>query len=415
MNWLFTLYALWLLTCWWLVVRKAKGAVHPISYYTGIYSLKTIVAPVLLLQLGLFDLHQYSLNDIEHVIMLSTVHFGFVAIAFLVNWSPFVPFLHWLAPKTELRITTATYFFNACQFAFVFSLLMLASHAGTLWFTNPRVAYQSHREGAGVWWALCHASLMVAFACTLFMKKRSIQGVFALCFLFCFVAYFLGSKSMMLAYFVLAAFYVHFNVKPISKRIGAAICSILVLGAFGLQMIQGTASSILDTLEYFDYFTNTSMFISDFGRLFERAWGMAAVSGLWSFVPRALYASKPLVHGTSAIMAVYYPDAAEAGSTPGMLPWTASYWDFGIIGIALGAFLTASLGRAAFELFRERPGVWTFLLLGQTAFLFETFTFYNAPFLVFILWISVEYACLRLFSIPLVPGNSKRLASTPAG
>lgn len=414
MIWIFTTYTVFLLSCWWLVVQKAKTAVNPISYYTGIYSLKTIVAPILLLNIGILDLHMYSLNDMTHVILLSAVHFAFVTIAFLVNWSPFVPFLHWLAPKTELRITPSTYVFNACQFAIVFSLLMVASHAGTLWFTNPRIAYQTHREGAGVWWALCHASLIVAFACALFARKRSVKGVFALCFLFCFFAYFLGSKSMMLAYFVLATFYVHFNVRPISKRVGAVICSILVIGVFGLQMLQGTASSILDTLEYFDYFTNTSMFISDFGKLFERAWGSAAISDLWSFVPRALYPAKPLVHGTSAIMAVYYPEAAEVGSTPGMLPWTAGYWDFGVIGIAVGAFLTASLGRAAFELFRQKPNVWTFLQLGQVAFLFETFTFYNAPFLVFIIWLLAQYICLQLFSIPLLPSKAKRLVTVTA-
>lgn len=414
MTWVFTIYALFLWSGCWLVMRKSKTAVNPISCYAAMYGLKTIIAPILLLQLGLLDLHLYSLDDMTHVVALSAVNFAFVALAFLVNWSPFRPFLRWLTPKTVLRVTPTTYVFNACQFAIAFSLLMLVSGAGTLWFTSPRVAYQSHREGAGVLWALCHASLMVAFACALFIKKRNAAGVFGLCFLFCFFAYFLGSKSMMLAYFVLGTFYIHFHVMPISKRVAAAICSILAIGVLGLQVLQGTASSILETLEYFDYFNNTSMFISDFGKLFQPAWGSAAVSGLWSFVPRALYPAKPLVYGISSIMAAYYPDAAEVGSTPGMLLWTVDYWDFGVVGIAIGAFVTGSLGRAAFDLFRRRQDVWTFLLLGQMAFLYETFVFYSAPFVLFILWLIAQYACLRLFSIPLIPPKLSPLRATPA-
>jgi hypothetical protein len=396
-------YTILMILCVWGTARRYGTVVNPISYYAGLSGLQTVLAPALLMRLGLFDLHSYSVDDLARVILLSAVYSGFISLAFLVKWSPFFGALRWLSPKAHLRVRPTTYIFNACQFSAVFSILIVASGAGTLWFSNPRLAYQTFREGAGVWWSLCHASLFVAFACALFNKKRTIHGVFALCFFFCFLAYFLGSKGMMLGYFVLAAFYIEFYVRPLSKRIMVAICSILVLGAFGLQMVQGSASRILDTLEYFDYFTNTGMFLSDFDRLFGRAWGAVAISDLWSYVPRAIYPAKPHTYGPSSIMAVYYPNAAEAsGATPGMLPWSASYWDFGIVGVAVNGLLTGLVARGAFDLFRLRPGIWTLLFLGQIGLL-GSVTFYGAPFPVFLLWMFAQYACLKLISIRILP------------
>jgi hypothetical protein len=398
-----TMYALILLGCIGAVSRRYQTFVNPVSYYGFLFGIQTLIAPLLLMHFGLFNMRDYGVQDLITAVWLSALYFVSICAAFLWKPSPFSRAFRFLLPEKPLRISRLMCFVTLGQFAALFPILMSASGAGTLWLSNPRLAYQTCREGAGLWWSLSQASLIVSFACTLFRKRRSIPRTLAIASGFGLIAYFLGSKGFVLNYFVISAFYIQYYVRPLTMRMLAPSAVIGIAGMVLLQIFQGTANTLIDTLRYFDYFGNTGRFLSDFGPLFQHAHGQVALSNAWYYVPRALFPDKPHVYGLSAIMDVYYPGAAEAsGSTPGILLWAPSYWDFGWIGVALDGLFTGFIGRGAFDIWRRTPNVWSLLLFCQVGLLNGAMAFYNAPFPIFLAWMGAEYALLRLASIPLL-------------
>ena len=410
MTWTFAVYCLFLLACLWIVARKSQTILNPVTYYALFFGVQTLVAPVLLLRLGLINMHDVRESDLSATVWICALYFGCVSVAFMVQISPLTAPLRFLLPRQALQVTTAVKLAGYLQSVLLFVILMYASGAGTMWFTNPRLAYQTCRDGAGVWWSLCQGSLIVSFGCALYRCRRSAAAVWSLAAIFGFLAYFLGSKGFVLGYVVLGTFYIQHCVQPIKSRTLIILGATAVVGVMALQLVQGTAATVLDTLEYFDYFTNSSMFVSDFSRLFGYQYGQAMLSDLWYYVPRFLYPAKPYLYGVNQIMAVYYPGAAEIGSTPGVLPWTMSYWDFGLVGVILNGLMTGFVAKAAFNLFRGCRSLWTFLLFAQVGLICGPLAFYNAPFPLFILWIAAQW---MLFYFGTVFSKLLSFASLP--
>jgi hypothetical protein len=205
-------------------------------------------------------------------------------------------------------------------------------------------------------------------------------------------AYFLGSKSFMLFPFVLAAFYYEHAVRPIPRFAVLVGALALASGVFALQLLQGTAATIVDTIAYFEYFVNTAHFMEDFNGRFHFTYGGTWLSTLWQFVPRAIYPDKPFIFGQAVIMEDYNPGAGELGATPGILPWAASYLDFGSVGVVIDGLLTGMVAKGAFALLRLRPGFVAILIFGQIGLITNAFAqpFYGAPFLIFWLWLVGE-------------------------
>jgi len=396
MIWALSLYALFLLTCVWSTSSRCGTVANPVSFFVALFGLQTLVAPAVLSLLGLLNSHSYQESDVNKAVGLSALYVGSISAAFLFRPSPFVGILRALLPRKAFRITAVATLVSYVQVIVMFAVLMYASSAGTLWFTNPRLAYQTYRDGAGVWWSLCQASLIVAFGCALYKKRLALGSVLLILTPFAAVAYFLGSKGLVLSYLVLGVFYADNVGCRIGKRALSAFAIAAVLGILSLQIIQGTATTVSASVEYFDYFTNTTMFLSDFGRLFEHTHGRTLLSEMWFYVPRALYRAKPYAYGGMQIMAAYYPGAAELGSTPGILPWAASYLDFGAVGVAMDGLVTGLVARGAFDLFRKCANVWSFLLFAQVGLMAAPLAFCNAPFPIFTVWLGAQWAMFRI-------------------
>jgi oligosaccharide repeat unit polymerase len=406
LEWSLAAYALIVFVCLYAVARKYRTVVNPLSYYAAVFAMQTLIMPFVFLRLNLIDLHQYRVSDLAGMVWLSALHVTCIAAAYRCGWSPLQAPLVAITPTRPLRITLITQIAMAIQALALFAMLAFASGAGTLWFTNPRMAYQTCRDGAGVWWSLCQASLILAFCCTLLKKKRSPLAVFALAISFGSIAYFLGSKTFTLYYLVLSVFYVQHHVSPIGKGKLAAVAALALLAISSLQIMQGTAATVLDTVEYFDYATNTTKFLSDFNQMFGHTYGKTLASELWFYVPRPIYPAKPYAYGTTEIMETYFPGAAEKGNTAGILPWAGPYWDFGVVGVVLQALFIGFLSKAAFDHFRRSGSIWSILMLGQVGFMSITAqTFLNAPLPVFAVWLFIEWIILRVVGIRVFPRN----------
>ena len=201
----------------------------------------------------------------------------------------------------------------------------------------------------------------------------------------------------MAAFFVVALFYAHFRIRPIPNRtVIFAGAGVLAL-SLAAQLYQGTATSLLGTLLYFDYFTNTVALIDRF-RDFGIRYGAVTLSNLWYFVPRAIYPNKPFVYALVIADDFLYPGAAERGYTPGMMLWTQGYCDFGIIGVVLSGLLMGFLSKGAYELFLERKDIQSMALLFQIGTIYSIEIFSNAPLIFFFIWLVLQLVVIRVLS-----------------
>jgi hypothetical protein len=324
----------------------------------------------------------------------------------VLGWS-----LNHLAPRFEKPSALALWIVRLqCVGAFV--LLCLTSHT-TEWFTNPRNAYAVARhEGAGVWWAVTQALLLFHFMLVLarhdFREKRLLFGSLKLisfrvspllltCLLCALPAYFLGSKAMMLFYFVTGLFWYQWTVRPASFKVVFAVGTAIVVTVFGLLLLQGTAQSLTDAVLYLDYFRNAQMFLEDFRKSFGHTWGANTMSELWYYVPRVLYPAKPKVWGAMAITDVLYPSAIETGTTPGILPWASAYLDFALLGIIVFGLFKGFIAKAAFNVFRARRDIPSLMVFAQIGLITTEIAqfFFTAPLPVFWLWMVFEIVVIR--------------------
>jgi hypothetical protein len=280
----------------------------------------------------------------------------------------------------------------ALQFIVAYITIMIASGAGVMWLTNPRKAYVFHRAGVGLWWSLALGILMLLFLAMIFRWGRTSLRVFLFAALFCFIALRLGSKGFALVYFVIGTFFVQYRIRAIRfwpLLFGSALllCSIL-------QLVQGTADTLIDTLSYFDYFWHSARLIEGFGhRGFHFQYGAIMLSNLWYYVPRAVYPDKPFLYGLALIADWVYPGLFGVGHlryTPGLLQWAVGYADFGVIGVVGAAAVEGLIMKGVFEYFLEHRNFVAFVLLAQLGFVYNVELFPNLPFPLFWVWFMAE-------------------------
>jgi hypothetical protein len=359
-----------------------------------------VIGPMLFDKLGLFG--DVSENSIHYASGLSSLYFAAIGVAFAIRSSPFKVAFRWLfavipplrRPVVGSRLAEL---WMIGQFLLLFVLLMLASGVGLLWVTNSRVAYALHRASVGVLWSLAEAILLLGFMGVIFRKARSLTSLVINAALFATISSFLGSKGLMVAFFVIALFYAHFRIRPISNRMVLLAGSGVLPLILAAQLYQGTATSLLGTLLYFDYFTNTVALIDRF-KDFGFRYGMVTLSNLWFFVPRALYPAKPFVYSLVIADEFLYPGAAERGYTPGMMQWAQGYCDFGILGVILFGLFIGFLSKGAYELFLERRDIQSMALFFQIGTIYGIEMFSNAPLLIFFIWLLFQLVVIQLLS-----------------
>lgn len=247
--------------------------------------------------------------------------------------------------------------------AFVIVAVFGGGH--TLWLTDSRVAYQSYRSGVGAFYATTQWCLVITQLYVLWSLRPRLGKLLILSACFLFVTYFLGSKSHLFVVILISALYANFFIKRIPIWIVIAAAPVGLIVHISLQLVQGTATDLIGTIAYFDYFTVTAQFIgrfSEFGYHLGSAW----LSSLWGFVPRAIAPNKPYEYGILLIHKVLFPGAAAEGHTPGILGWALPYLDFGVAGVFVSGLITGTWQRASYEYFlRHRGNVVAFALMVQ--------------------------------------------------
>jgi len=373
--------------CCRLATKKYGQIANPICIFAPLYFVQNVIAPIVFYEMGLLD--DFG-SAAARSVWLSTLYFIGIVCAFYFKRTPFKKMFAYVLPKGEPRgITTGALIF----FGVTFICLMVASGVGTMWLTAPRTAYQLHRMNVGMLWSLSEAFLIMAF-CGILVQQQSKAKIFLYCFLFAFLAYFLGSKGFMLMYFVIAIVYIQHRLKPFSITALGITAIGIIFAQLLMQIVQGTAKDYSDAILYFDYFSNTAMFLHGFNE-FKFTFGATMLGDLWFYVPRTLYHAKPLTYGGSIIMDHFYPGQAESGGTPGILSWAEAYLDFGIPGVFASGLLSGFVAKAAYELFRDSNSSVSLLLFAQIGFLFGTGVFVSAPILIFILWIAAVFSTTK--------------------
>ncbi|MBV5330564.1 MAG: hypothetical protein JZU65_23530 [Chlorobium sp.] len=243
--------------------------------------------------------------------------------------------------------------------------LAIIGGGGIRWITDTREAYIQNRSGAGPFFASMQWFLIFALIYYIWTNRPQKRSLFLIIFLFACLAYFSGSKNNILSVAVIGVFYYNYYMKPILLRWYLIIVPPFLAGIVGLLIIQDSGLSVF---QYFkEYFDTTAWFISRFDEFgFQN--GYASFSVLWSYVPRALYPDKPYEYGVVLIHKVLFPNMAERGSTPGILPWATAYLDFGVLGVFADGLLKGVWQRAAYEYFlNSRQSFFAFLFAMQFA------------------------------------------------
>jgi oligosaccharide repeat unit polymerase len=245
-----------------------------------------------------------------------------------------------------------------------FSSLAIFGGGGILWVTNSRDAYISNRDSVGPLYSLTQWLIMFAFIYYIFATKaKSIKLISSLIFFTCLM-FFLGSKGNIIALTVVAVSYSNFYVKKIPNFAILLGVSLLFVGSLFLLIVQSSYSDLSDSILYFkDYFDTTAQMMSRFDEFGGFHYGGGLLSSLWFFVPRWLYPNKPYEYGETLIHQVLFPGAAETGNTPGLLPWSLIYLDFGIVGVFFWGFFISLFQKTCYEYFlKNRESFFAFSL-----------------------------------------------------
>jgi hypothetical protein len=310
-----------------LVARKYGTLLNPVTFFGAYFFMASVVGPGLYIFLHLPNASDDALTT---SIFLSAVYFGAFAATYPGGRSPLsralITLVQYMRPF-QLRgagdVAGLAIPVLLGEFVLCWIFLVVGSGAGALWITAPREAYQSHRAGAGVWWSLAQATLMLAFICCFFRFATTRKRTAGLSLGFAGMASILGSKASTLAYFVMALFLWHYRIGPIKSRVvlsaGAGLLALVVLA----QMFYGSTESILGAFLYFDYFIVSARFIDAFHN-FGFQWGALTLSQFWYYVPalcmrtnRLITVSRRSPNGcTQARQARDIPRASSSGRLP---------------------------------------------------------------------------------------------------
>lgn len=247
-----------------------------------------------------------------------------------------------------------------------FVALTIAGGGGMQWLTSSRQAYINHRAGAGQFFAITQwFSTFAVVYCIWTIKPRTLKLLLIL-FFFCVSMYFLGSKNNILTLIVLGGTYYNFYIKRISVWTFLIFVFLMFLAVLSLLFVQGSYVSFSQAgLYFYDYFNTTLQFISRFDE-FGLRYGQGWLSSFWFYVPRGLYSDKPYEYGIALIHKVLFPGAAATGNTPGLLPWSLAYLDFGLFGVFIFGLLNGIWSRAAYEYFlKHKQNFFAFILVMQ--------------------------------------------------
>ena len=378
---------------------RYKDAFNPLVYfaiYEGLF--QTLLSAWIAL-----SILSIPAADVSRTLVLATLYFMGTAVVFLPvrSFGARLLIRRWLprgklmAPRTIVG-RRFHLFFVAIAFLLVFLSLMVASGAGTLWITNPRMAYQNFRAGSGFLFLLVQWISISGLLIYLFGRPQTILSSLRALAIYVPIASFTGSKAAIVSGLVLWSSFCNFSIRriPVVWFLGAIALFIPLM--LSLLVAQGSYGDLFEALDYFkDYVATTATFLGRFDE-FGLRYGEASLSDLWFYVPRAIYPAKPFEYGLTLIHGVLFPGMAELGHTPGILPWSLTYLDYGTFGVFISGLIGGLVKRFAYEFFLEGSNsIFAFVLLMQLA-LFPIFIYANLPLSLLIAFILSRFARLRI-------------------
>lgn len=298
---------------------------------------RILIGPAFLMKNGIFDFYFNVAVFITSVALLSELLIMFVTwkissrIKLISN-----TFRYRIRPSKMLSIA---FFFYILFFVFLF-LLASNSFGFINWILNPRLGYQLHRTGAGQFWVFAISTLSVSF--TLFcIYTKSIFRLFILFLFFVSSAYLLGSKAIILDFFIFFLIMLwlrKFKYFRLISLFGVPLALIVMM----INFFGGNLNSF-DTVElfsYFDYYKNSAQFYEDYftGKI-DLFYGKIYITDFWSILPRSLFPEKPYSYGITLVNEIYWPGAAEETNTPAFGGPVGYFADFGIFGVILFTLL----------------------------------------------------------------------------
>ena len=340
--------------------------------------------------------------DVSAALMVATLYFVATAIAFLPFRVLGIRSLirEWLLRGksiTAQKIKSRKFhlFFLAIALLLVFLTLMVVSGAGTLWITNSRLAYQNFRAGSGFLFLLVQWISISGLLIFLFGRPQSMLSSLKALAIYVPVAYFTGSKGAMISGLILWASFCNFSIRKIPVLWFLVFVGLFIPLMLFLLIAQGSYGDLFEALNYFkDYVGTTATFLGRFDE-FGLRYGTATLSDLWFYVPRSIYPAKPFEYGLTLIHKVLSPGMAELGHTPGILPWSVAYLDFGTLGVFFSGLFGGIIKRLAYEYFLDkRSSMFAFVLMMQLS-LISIYIYANLPLSFAIAFIIARFARLR--------------------
>ena len=346
------------------------------------------------------SLGRYSEADIVKTAALSGLYLLGIGLPYLTRRSTLAHFFGQALGALGLNSPSIARRFSVVKFglllvgaALTFAALAVAGGGGTLWLSNPRLAYLLYRTGAGQFWLLTAWFQTTAFLYYLWSRRPRGLHLLIVVAAFTMGAGYLGSKAIMLTVGVIGIVYYHFLVRPLGTLKLAAL-GVTGAGAFAsLLFFQGSYSDWAGVASYFENFQISAEFIGRFNE-FGFQYGKAWLSSFWFYVPRALYAAKPLEYGSILLQKQLLPGSFEAGYAPGFLNWSLAYLDFGWFGVFGAGIMKGLIERAGYEQYlRNRNSLFAFAMMMQIS-LWGIFAFASVG--ITIVWCTAQAVFLRL-------------------
>ena len=353
----------------------------------------------------------YTESDLATVAFISLAYLSGATIPFLFSGSLPSQVFGWVMLTLSLVSERIAARFNRTKYGILlfcsvcaFAALASVGGGGLLWLTDPRLAYQTYRAGAGIFFVMTQWFLVSALIYYLWSRRPRKFKLVQVVIFFMGAAFFTGSKGMILTILIVVLFWYHFTIRKLSTGLLISVPTALFSLFLGLQFVQGTAFSLVDSVNYFsDYFRVTTMFVARIDECGYR-FGAGALSSFWFYVPRALYADKPYEYGDLLIQQFLWPGTAAAGATPGILPWSLAFLDFGIAGVFVSGLANGMMRRAAYEHYlKERGSFFAFLFMVHLS-LWPVLVY--APALLLVIWSIALNVFLRLRLSPSERFNS---------
>ena len=260
-----------------------------------------------------------------------------------------------------------------------FSYLVFGTTGGMLWVNDSRLAYIEYRTGFGQYYAMYLWAINISFIYILFKitdkKNITSKDYIKVIILYLFILYFSGSKGAMITPFVITLLFYDFYIQTFSfyrlLTFGVLVTFFIII--ILLQQTNGINGILLYLSEYFNMTAEYIYRSDELGNLM----GLGLLTDFYSMVPRSIYEEKPYIYGVLYIHNLLTPGQAETGNTFGVLQWSLSYLDFGIIGVIFFYSFKAIIGKIIYEIWRVRPTIIMFIIC-ITFVLWSPFPFANS-------------------------------------